>query len=140
MFNRGQNRVFTAIALGLMGLLILGLVAIGGLIFYTRLRGPATPTAVATVSPTPTPRATPIPTAMPTVAATPTIAATPKPTLIPSPTPTATTAPPPPTATPTPTKEKVPETGLGPLEAGWGGVLLGLVIFLMRRLRHADRR
>jgi cell division septation protein DedD len=130
----GQNRIFTIIALGLVGLLILGLVGIGGLILFTRLRGPATPTVVAELTPTATP--TRAPTATPTKAptATPTKAptATPTPVVTPSPTPVV-------TPTPTPTEEGVPETGWSPLEGALAGSLLAILILVSRRLRFAGR-
>lgn len=138
----GQNRVFTMIALGLVGLLILGLLGIGGLIFFTKLRGLATPTVVAELTPTATP--TKAPTATPTKArtATPTKAptatstkvptATPAPVVTPSPTPVV-------TPTPTPTEEGVPETGWGPLEGALVGSFLAILILVSRRLRFAGR-
>lgn len=130
----GQNRVFTMIALGLVGLLILGLLGIGGLIFFTRLRGPATRTVVAELTPTATP--TKAPTATPTKAptATPTKAptATPAPVVTPSPTPVV-------TPTPTPTEEGVPETGWPPLEGALVGSFLAILILVSRRLRFAGR-
>ena len=133
----GQNRIFTMIALGLVGLLILGLLGIGGLIVFTRLRGPATPTVVAELTPTATP--TKAPTATPT--RTPTSVPTPTrtPTSVPSPTPTkAITPSPTPVVTPTPTPvEGVPVTGWGPLEGALVGSFLAILILLSRRLRFA---
>ncbi len=126
----GQNRIFTMLALGLVGLLILGLLGIGGLIFFTRLRGPATPTVVAELTPTATP--TEAPTATPTKA--PTATPTRTPTSVPTPTPTRVVTP-----TPTPAKEGVPETGGGPLEGALVGSFLGILILVSRRLRFAGR-
>lgn len=133
----GQNRIFTMIALGLVGLLILGLLGIGGLIVFTRLRGPATPTVVAELTPTATPAKAP--TATPTKA--PTATPTRTPTSIPTPTPTkAITPSPTPVVTPTPTPvEGVPETGWGPLEGALVGSFLAILILLSRRLRFARR-
>ncbi len=130
----GQNRVFTMIALGLVGLLILGLLGIGGLIFFTRLRGAATPTVVAELTPTATP--TKVPTATPTKAptATSTKAPTATPTSVITPTPTPVV-----TLTPTPTEEGVPETGWGPLEGALAGSFLAILILVSRRLRFAGR-
>lgn len=125
------------IALGLVGLLILGLLGIGGLIVFTRLRGPATPTVVAELTPTATPAKTP--TATPTKA--PTATPTRTPTSIPTPTPTkAITPSPTPVVTPTPTPvEGVPVTGWGPLEGALVGSFLAILILLSRRLRFARR-
>ena len=130
----GQNRVFTMIALGLVGLLILGLLGIGGLIFFTRLRGPATPTVVAELTPTATPTKAPTttPTKAPTATSTKVPTATPAPVVSPSPTPVV-------TPTPTPTEEGVPETGWGPLEGALVGSFLAILILVSRRLRFAGR-
>ena len=130
----GQNRVFTMIALGLVGLLILGLLGIGGLIFFTRLRGPATPTVVAQLTPTATPTKAPTatPTKAPTATSTKVPTATPAPVVSPSPTPVV-------TPTPTPTEEGVPETGWGPLEGALVGSFLAILILVSRRLRFAGR-
>ena len=128
----GENRIFTMIALGLVGLLILGLLGIGGLIIFTRLRGPATPTVVAELTPTATP--TKAPTATPTKAptATPTKPPTATPTRVATPSPT-------PVVTPTPTEEGVPETGWGPLEGVLAGSFLAILILVSRRLRFVGR-
>jgi len=132
----GQNKVFTMIALGLVGLLILGLLGIGGLIFFTRLRGPATPTVVAELTPTATP--TKAPTATPTKA--PTATPTRTPTSVPTSTPTRVATPSPtPAVTPTPTEEGVPETGWSPLEGVLVGSFLAILIVVSRRLRLAGR-
>lgn len=130
----GQNRVFTMIALGLVGLLILGLLGIGGLIFFTKLRGLATPTVVAELTPTATPTKarTATPTKAPTATSTKVPTATPAPVVTPSPTPVV-------TPTPTPTEEGVPETGWGPLEGALVGSFLAILILVSRRLRFAGR-
>lgn len=132
----GQNRVFTIIALGLVGLLILGLLGIGGLIFFTRLRGPATPTVVAEL--TPTAAVTKVPIATATKAATATPTRTPTPVLTPTPTGVVTPTPIP-AATPTPTEEGVPETGWGPLEGALVGSFLAVLMVVSRRLRFVGR-
>lgn len=116
------------IALGLVGLLILGLLGIGGLIVFTKLRGPATPTVVAELTPTATP--TKAPTATPT--RTPT--SVPTPTRVVTPSPTSAVTP-----TPTPTEEGVPETGWGPLGGVLVGSFLAILILVSRRLRFAGR-
>lgn len=134
LVDLGQNRIFTVVALGLVGLLILGLLGIGGLIFFTRLRGPATPTVVAELTPTAAP--TKVPTATPTRA--PTATPTKTPTLVPTPTRAATPSPTP-VATPTPTEEGVPETGGAPFEGALVGSFLAILILVSRRLRFAGR-
>lgn len=126
----GQDRIFTIIALGLVSLLILGLLGVGGLIFFTGLRGPATPTVVAELTPTGTP--TKAPTATPT--RTPTSVPTPTPTRVVTPSPTPVVTP-----TPTPIEEWVPETGWGPLEGALVGSSLALLILVSRRLRSAGQ-
>lgn len=140
----GQNRLFTMIALGLVGFLILGLLGIGGLIFVTGLRGPATPTVVAELTPTarptkaPTARPTRAPTATPTRA--PTATPTRTPTSVPTPTPTRVVTPSPTSVvTPTPTEEGVPETGWGALEGALVGSFLAILILVSRRLRLDGR-
>jgi len=126
----GQNRTFTMIALGLVGLLILGLLGIGGFIVFTRLRAPATPTVVAELTPTGTPAKAP--TATPT--RTPTSVPTPTPTRVVTPSPAPLVTP-----TPTPTEEGVPETGWGPIEGALVGSFLAILILVSRRLRFAGR-
>jgi len=135
----GQNKLFLAVVIGLVGLLMLGLVAIAGLVVYTRFVAPGpSPTTVALV--TPSPRAT--------VAATATVATT----VVPARTPTAGAATPtrviqegtpaPEGATPTVKATATPQgggqlapTGFGPLGAVAGGVALVVVILAVRRLR-----
>jgi len=118
------------IALGLVGLLILGLLGIGGFIVFTRLRAPATPTVVAELTPTGTPAKAP--TATPT--RTPTSVPTPTPTRVVTPSPAPLVTP-----TPTPTEEGVPETGWGPIEGALVGSFLAILILVSRRLRFAGR-
>jgi len=133
----GQNRLFLVVVLGLVGLLMVGLVAIAGLVVYTRFVAPgASPTTVALVTPSPRATATVATTVVP--ARTPTTsagAATPTRVVqegTPAPegaTPTVKA-----TATPQGGGELAP-TGFGPLGAVAGGVALVLVILAVRRLR-----
>ena len=131
----GQNRLFLIVVVGLVGLLMIGMVAIAGLVVYTRFLAPsATPTVVAGVTPSvavvPTATRPPAEAATPTPeggAATPTLViqeGTPAPE---GPTPTA-------SATPEGGGEMAP-TGFGPLEAVVGGLALVLIILLVRRVR-----
>jgi cytoskeletal protein RodZ len=133
----GQSRLFLVVVLGLVGLLMAGLVAIAGLVVYTRFLAPtASPTTVALV--TPSPRATVAATATvpPAVAATSTpVAGAPTPTrVIQEGTPAPEGATPTVTATPQGGGELAP-TGFGPLGAVVGGVVLVLIILAVRRLR-----
>ena len=127
--EEGQARLGPLLLLALGGLLIIGVLIIGLFLLLERLPfGPAqqaTPTLTATrvIQPSPSPTLTSTSTATLVVVASPT----------PTPTATATMVPSP---TPTPVSE-IPPTGLGPLEAVMGGVLLSLVIFISRRLRLA---
>ena len=133
----GQNRLFLIVVVGLVGLLMIGMVAIAGLVVYTRFLAPAsTPTVVAGVTPSAAPTVAPTATRPPAEVATPTPeGGAPTPTLViqegtpppEGPTPTA-------TATPEGGSEMAP-TGFGPLEAFVGGLALVLIILLVRRVR-----
>ena len=133
----GQNRLFLIVVVGLVGLLMIGMVAIAGLVVYTRFLAPAsTPTVVAGVTPSAAPTVAPTATRPPAEVATPTPeGGAPTPTLViqegtpppEGPTPTA-------TATPEGGGEMAP-TGFGPLEAFVGGLALVLIILLVRRVR-----
>ena len=139
--NGTQSRVFIIVAIGLVGLLMVGLLSIAGLVVYTRFLAPsASPTVVAEVTATSLPVTTPTA----TVPSTPVVTATPG-----GPAPTATrvieegsVTPAPegatPTSTPTGGGEMAP-TGFGPLEAAVVGVVLLLVILLVRRLRFTGQ-
>jgi len=134
-----QSRVFVIVAIGLVGLLMVGLVSIAGLVVYTRFLAPSTsPTVVAEVTGSPRPVTTPtlgvpsppIPTGT---------AGGPAPTatrvLVEGGSPTAT---PEEGATPSPTPTgggEMAPTGFGPLEAAVAGIGLLVVILLVRRLR-----
>lgn len=147
--ERSTNRVFIIIAIGLIGLILLGALGIGGYMILIRPKQQdsiaaqntqvvAEATAVAqqtALAPTdtPVPTDTPLPTN----------------TLVPTPTPKATntrvlvaTATPEPGAAPTPTRTPVgggqtPQTGIGGLGAVLAAAALALVVFLARKLRLA---
>lgn len=137
----GQSRLFMIVVIGLVGLLMIGLVAIAGLVVYTRFLAP-TPSPSVVAGATSTPAATVAATATrpSTPAATSTVAGE-GPTatrVIQEGSPTAVQTPEGGTATPTVAPEgggEMAPTGFGPLEALVGGVALLLVILLVRRLR-----
>ena len=136
----GPNRLFVVIALGLVGLLLLGLIAIGGVFLIPRLTGsspaptlrvavttPTTRSVAAAVTDVPTSTDTPIPTGT-AVINTPVL-------LIGSPAATSNitaTA----TITGTPGTGTLPQSGLGEdLLLLVGGVILVLIIIAARRAR-----
>lgn len=133
-----RSRVFMIVAIGLVGLLMIGILSIAGLVVYTRFLAPSTsPTVVAaaTVSPTSTRAAT---ATLAASATTPSTGGAPTATRVvqagASPTPGEAV----PTATPT-GEETIPDTGFGPFEAVLGGVILLLVILFVRRLRFSGQ-
>jgi hypothetical protein len=138
----GQSRLFLIVVVGLVGLLMVGLVAIAGLVVYTRFLAPtASPTVVAQVTQTPVPSVAPTSTTPATVVATPTPEQeAPTATRVlqaGSPSPEGAT-PSPQGPTPTVTAEgdgEMAPTGFGPVEAFVAGVALLVVILLVRRLR-----
>ncbi len=158
----GNNRMFVLIALFLVGLLVLGLVAIGGVVAFgsiNRAQKAARPTATSTLpavakAPTPTytliPTATPAPTntLLPTATNTPVVLPTVagqsggdtgaqaevsgQATPVSAATPTSVAG-----ATPV-SQESTPDTGIGGLEAVLIAAGLVGVLFVTRRLRsHA---
>lgn len=143
----GNNRLFVILAVGLLGLLVLGLMGVGAVVILNRtLReqqlaaATATPTVPVVLQPSPTltftpvrptPTNTPLPTATNTPVVGPTTEGEPG-------EPGAAT----PTKTPvpvgTPVREgEVPDTGLG----GFGAFILGTglagILFVVRRLRNS---
>lgn len=150
-----SNKLFVMIAIFLVGMLVLGLFAIGGVvIFGTINRQSARPTPTATLAvvklpPTPTitstPTATPSPTAtsLPTPTNTPVVQATATPSLIesapevsgqaeaPIPAPTWTPA----LEASVAAEESTPDTGIGGIEMILIAVGLVGVLFIARRLR-----
>jgi len=147
--EKGSNRVFTIFALGLVGLIMLGLLGIGVYVILirpqqkeqaatqaTQVVAEATAVAQETIlapTDTPLPTDTPVPTDTPA----------------PTPTPRATntrvivaTATPVPGAVPTPTRTPVgggetPPTGIGGLGAVLVAAVMAAVVFVARRLRLA---
>lgn len=141
----GQSRLFMIVVVGLVGLLMVGLVAIAGLVVYTRFLAPAaSPTVVAEVTASPVSTVAPTATSPSTAVATST-AEQEAPTATRvlhdgSPAPEGET--PVPGATPTATPEgggELAPTGFGPLEALVGGIALLLIILLVRGLRMSAR-
>jgi hypothetical protein len=134
-----QSRIFIIVAVGLVGLLMIGLLSIAGLVIYTRFLAPSpspTVVAAATFTPTSVPITTPTATSP---AVTPGAGEAPTATLVVQPgeeTPTPEGGPP----TGTPTGEgEIPDTGVGPLEAVVVAVVLLLVILFVRKLRFTGQ-
>jgi hypothetical protein len=152
----GGNRLFIILAIGLAGLIVLGLVAIGGVLILRNIRTqqslaqatPPTPTlAIVEELPTSTSTHTPVP---PPPTDTPTVTPTNTPVVLPTDTPTqeeaatGTASAPTPTETNTPVPVgtpagdggEVPDTGVG----GFGLALIAVglvgVLAISRRLRH----
>ncbi len=144
------NRLFIIIAIGLVGVLVLGLLGIGGYAIFSRYRRGAEQVAVAQTvaaatveaqataeAPTEAPTSTPIvvPTDTPTVAPTNTpvvalLTGTPEATP-PAPTPV-------PTATPTLAEGETPDAGFGGIGAILGGLALAVVFVVARKVRLAS--
>jgi len=132
--GEGQERIYNLIAIGLIGLLVIGLAGIGAWAVFVRPKQ-----RMPTLQPTLVAAATEVPTSTPTPTATPLPTDTPTPVL-----PTATPTPiggaaaeetPTPAPTPTPLEgETTPETGFG-LTALFAGAGLALVLLIARRLR-----
>jgi hypothetical protein len=145
----GQNRLFVIIAIGLVGLLVLGLLGIGGYVIVSRLRkgteqvaiAAQTATAAAEVQATAeAPTETPVPTFTLVPTDTPTVKATNTPVIPPSEgtpeeTPPAPT--PAPTAT-TPAEGETPSAGFGGIGVILGGLGLAVVFVLARKVRLAS--
>ncbi len=147
----GPNRLFVVLALGLAGLLVLGLIAIGGVLLIPRLLGGVVGTAPTTVRAATTPTRLIV---LATTAASPTAAATdtvaPTPTLVNANvgggtpgaegtgTPTVIGAGTPSTSGTPGAGGALPSTGLGEnLLLLAGGVVLVLIVFAARRARMA---
>jgi nitrate reductase NapE component len=142
--NGRPNRLFIVLAVGLVGLLVLGVIGIGGFVLLQNVMRPAaaptvraaavtTPTRVP-LSPTPAATATPAPTeaATPTLVLTGGAGGTPTPLGTPGTvTPTSTGG-----VTGTPGTGQLPKSGLGEdLLVLVGGVVLVLIVFAARRAR-----
>ncbi len=123
----GPNRLFVVLAVGLGGLLVLGLLAAGGIVLIPRLMGGSAPVPTVKAVTTPT-----------RVVAQATLPPTATPELFQEPTPTLVNAGGLPTAEATGTSNsgQLPEAGLGEdLMVLAGGVVLALIVFAARRAR-----
>jgi len=145
----GSNRVFVIVAIGLIGLIIIGLLGIAGYWALIRPRAQekantqntqvvAEATAVAQQT-LMVPTDTPVPTHTPVPTNTPVPTPTPRATNTPVIRPTDTAVP---GAVPTPTRTPVgggqtPQTGIGGLTAVLAAAVLVVIIFAARRLRLA---
>ena len=152
--GEGQSRLFIIIAIGLVGLLVLGLMGIGGYVVFRRFSesraeiaaaetvAAATAEAQATAeapTETPVPTFTPAPTNTPTVSATntpvvPLSEGTPEGT--PELTPGAPTAAP--TATPALAEGETPSAGFGGIGVILAGLALAVVAVVARKVRLAS--
>jgi hypothetical protein len=153
-----NSKMFTMVAIFLVGMLVLGLLAIGGVVIFGSInraqqaaRPTATPTLPAVVrAPTVTQTSTPTVTPMPSNTPLPTLTYTPV--VLPTPTPTsgakiggevagqsdvAATHTPVPEAT-SDEEETTPDTGIGGLEAVLIAAGLVGVLFITRRLRATN--
>ena len=148
--GESQNRLFIIIAIGLVGMLVLGLLGIGGYVIISRVRrGTEQVTAAQTVaaataeaqataeapteSPVPTFTSVPTETPTPMVTNTPVVPPT---TGTPELTPGAPT--PAPTATPTPAEGETPSAGFGGIGAILAGLALAVVVLVARKVRLAS--
>ncbi len=154
----GGNRLFIILAVGLAGLIVLGLLAIGGVLVMRNIQGKqrvaqevvpsaATPTlAIVAELPTKMPTNTPIPTVAPVE---PTVTPTNTPVVLPTDTPSeeavaaaAETTEAEATNTPVPvgtpvSSDEVPNTGFGGLEMALIALALVGVLFVSRKARQA---
>ncbi len=126
----GPNRLFVVLAVGLAGLLVLGLLAVGGVLLIPKLLGGSAPPPTVRAATTPT-RAIALATTAPT--ATPEVIEAPTPTLV-----AAGSLASPTEVKGTPASGQLPQSGLGEdLMVLAGGVLLALIVFAARRARTA---
>ena len=145
-----QNRLFIIIAIGLVGMLVLGLMGIGGYAIFSRARRSSEQVAAAQTAaaataevqataeaPTEAPTPTPIvpPTDMPTVVATNTPVVPPT-TGTPELTPAAPTSAP--TATRRPAEGETPSAGFGGIGAILAGLALAVVFVVALKVRLAS--
>lgn len=150
----GGNRLFIILAVGLAGLIVLGLLAIGGVLVLRNIQGEqrvaqevvpaaATPTlAIVAELPTKVPTNTPVPTVAPVE---PTITPTNTPVVLPTNTPSEeeiaaateaeATDTPVPVGTPV-SNDEVPNTGFGGFEFALMALALVAVLFVSRRARQ----
>ncbi len=124
----GPNRLFVVLAVGLAGLLVLGLLAVGGVLLIPRILGTTAPPPAAKVITTPTRVAmattAPTETTVPTEAPTPTLVGA------------GSLASPTSDISGTPASGQLPQSGLG---EDWlllsAGIVLVLIVFAARRAR-----
>ena len=139
------NRLFIIIAIGLVGVLVLGLLGIGGYAIFSRYRRGAEQIAAAQTAAAATaeaqataeaPTEPPVPTFTPMP--TPTVAATNTP-VVPPGTPEETRPAPTPvrTATPRPAEGETPSAGFGGIGAILAGLALAIVLVVVRKVRLA---
>jgi len=148
--GEGQSRLFIIIAIGLVGLLVLGMLGIGGYVIFSRARRGAEEVAVAQTVAAATaeaqataeaPTETPVPTFTPISTNTPTVAATNTPVVPPiTGTPELTPAAPTPvrTATPIPAEGETPTAGFGGIGVILAGLALAVVLVVARKVRLAS--
>jgi hypothetical protein len=122
----GPNRLFVVLAVGLAGLLVLGLVAVGGVLLIPKIINPAPAPAKVATTPTRVAQATTVPTdtPVPTEAATPTLVGA------------GSLATPTSDISGTPASGQLPKSGLGEdLILLSAGIVLVLIVFAARRAR-----
>ena len=148
--GEGQSRLFIIIAIGLAGLLVLGLMGIGGYVIFSRMSRGAEQVAAAETAAAATaeaqaaaeaPTETPVPTFTPVPTNTPTVSATNTPVVppyegTPELTPGAPTVAP--TATPTLAEGETPSAGYGGIGVILAGLALAVVLVVVRRVRLAS--
>ena len=148
--GESQSRLFIIIAIGLVGLLVLGLLGIGGYVIFSRVRRGAEQVAEAETAAAGTaqaqataeaPTETPVPTFIPVPTDTPTPAVTNTPVVPPTTgtpelTPGAPTAAP--TATPKLAEGETPSAGFGGIGVILAGLALAIVLVVVRKVRLAS--
>ena len=148
--GESQNRLFIIIAIGLVGMLVLGLLGIGGYVIISRVRRSSEQVAVAQTAAAATAGAqataeAPTETSVPTFTSVPTNTPTPMVTntqVVPPTTGTPELTPGAPTpertATPTPAEGETPSAGFGGIGAILAGLALAVVVLVARKVRLAS--
>jgi len=149
--GESQNRLFIIIAIGLVGLLVLGLMGIGGYVIFSRANRGAQQVAAARTATAATaeaqataeaPTETPVPTFTSVPTHTPTLAVTNTPVVPPSAL-TPGVTPPAPTAAATATRKppaaegETPSAGFGGIGPILAGLALAVVLLVVRKVRLA---